>query len=93
MFGGALDAGPVLADTWEWDGVAGTWVDRTPATGNPPARQAPVIAYDGVGLLLFGGGVGNSAWRWSGGAVPCPDKAQQASLVQATWFPVSARAS
>jgi hypothetical protein len=47
LFGGLNDdtAAPVLADTWEWDGV--TWELRTP-TQSPPASATHRMAFDVV---------------------------------------------
>ena len=78
LFGG-LDADDApLADTWEWDGVAGAWKDRTPQS--PPARRDGAMAWSGVeGRLVLFGGLGegdqalSDAWSWTGG----------------TWEPVS----
>ena len=55
LFGGNAN-GPLLNDTWAWNGSA--WVPV--ATSNPPpARYLDMTAYD-IGhtqLLLFGGGI------------------------------------
>lgn len=73
MFGGYCGTGCVLADTWEWDGSAGTWTQRTPATA-PPGRYSFGMCFDTVQqrVLLFGGRLlstrGNDTWAWDGGA-------------------------
>jgi len=43
--------------TWEWDGSAGAWTDRTPSTMRPPARFMHALAYDSDSYVtvLFGG--------------------------------------
>lgn len=56
LFGGAADlqgAGPLLADTWEWDGAS--WTSQN-AVG-PVARVGAAAAYDPDlgGVVLFGG--------------------------------------
>jgi hypothetical protein len=72
LFGGS--DGPLLySDTWEWNGVAGTWTLRTPSGSVPPARTGAAIAYDSVRgrVVLFGGRAGaplGDTWEWDGGA-------------------------
>lgn len=67
MFGGA--AGPVLDETWTYDGTS--WTLRQPAT-KPPARLFGSMAYDVVRqrVVLFGGRDGsnllNDTWEWDG---------------------------
>jgi hypothetical protein len=68
LFGG-FDGTAVLADTWEWDGIA--WQVR--AGGEAvPARFGHCMAYDPVQrrILLFGGagasGVLGDTWAWDG---------------------------
>jgi hypothetical protein len=75
LFGGA-DERSVRGDTWGWDGTR--WQQL--ATGGPPPRTFPVMAYDPAGarVLLFGGnrvlfGTDRSAstllrdlWAWDG---------------------------
>jgi hypothetical protein len=52
-FGPDVTNGPVLQDTWEWDGT--TWVNT--ATGGVPPLQAPAAFYDRARkrLVAFGG--------------------------------------
>src|SRR5688572_19775570 len=55
LFGGISgSAGPLLAETWEWDGA--TWSQRSPAT-SPAARFAHAVAFDAARgrTVLFGG--------------------------------------
>lgn len=61
-----------FGDTWSWDG--GNWVKRSPDQP-PPPRGFAAMAYDGEGILLFGGsgnvpnpdsGVLGDTWRWNG---------------------------
>lgn len=63
MFSGVNDTMGVLGDLWEWDG--GTW---TPFTGPvPPGRNASAMAFDGSGVVLYGGGNGMSdTWTFDG---------------------------
>ncbi|MBX3464662.1 MAG: hypothetical protein KF830_15950 [Planctomycetes bacterium] len=68
LFGGEAQAG-LLADTWEWDGVA--WQVRTPPSA-PPARRGHGLAYDAARqrTVLFGGedtnGLLGDTWEWDG---------------------------
>lgn len=72
LFGGrALGPGGELQDTWEWDGVAGTW-RRVATTAAPPPRSEHVMTYDPVRgkVLLFGGRRGaallGDTWEYDG---------------------------
>lgn len=74
MFGGRSGA-TAYQDTWEWDGAAGTWTDRTPASVNPPPRYRHAMAFDQgrARLVVFGGFDGFSVlfddtWEWNGAA-------------------------
>ncbi len=73
MFGGYCGTGCVLADTWEWDGAAGTWTQRSPAI-SPPGRYSFGMCFDEPRqrVLLFGGRLlsarSNDTWEWDGGA-------------------------
>jgi hypothetical protein len=73
LFGGYCGTGCALGDTWEWDGAAGTWTQRTPVV-SPPARYSFGLCYDGhrQRVLLFGGRLlstrANDTWEWDGGA-------------------------
>lgn len=53
VFGGAGPDGD-LDDTWTWDGARWERADRERAA-RPPARGMPKLAWDGSGVLLFGG--------------------------------------
>jgi hypothetical protein len=57
----------VLGDTWTWDGTA--WAKQSPAH-SPPARYGAAMAYDGNGVVLFGGYDGTNdladTWTWNG---------------------------
>jgi hypothetical protein len=65
--------GPTLSDYWEWDGQAGTFTQRLPATTDAdwPAAGANAIGanaamtYDEARdrVVLVGGGAGNP-WEW-----------------------------
>jgi cysteine-rich repeat protein len=54
MFGGRVE-GTLLDDAWEWDGVAGTWLELAPAA-LPAARADHALAMDVTGGLLAVGG-------------------------------------
>jgi hypothetical protein len=60
LFGGY--DGSYYQDTWEWDGNAGTWIDRTPAGANPPTTGALVYDPAREKVVLFAGG----NWEWDG---------------------------
>jgi len=72
LFGG-WDGTRARADTWEWDGAAGAWTERTPP-GTPPARFGHALGFDGSRgtVVLFGGWNGTSflsdTWEWDGRA-------------------------
>ena len=69
----------VLDDLWEWDGAAGQFVDRSPAT-RPPAwpagRESHGAVYDPVrarmvvvgGYSSLGGGIVDDTLEWDGAA-------------------------
>lgn len=79
LFGGSVGVlRERLADTWTWDGTAGTWTLQTPAV-SPPPRTDATMAYDKKRrqVVLFGGlGVDpedarntpllNDTWTWDG---------------------------
>ncbi|MBI5527158.1 MAG: hypothetical protein HY897_12555 [Deltaproteobacteria bacterium] len=80
LFGGCTDGSCTshLQDTWEWDGMSGTWTDRTPAGTKPRTRSAHSMVYDSARgrIVLFGGfytsgGVRyylQDIWEWDGAA-------------------------
>ena len=59
-------------DTWEWNGLAKTWTQRTPST-HPPGRTMNQLVHDDAThtVLLFGGVTTNltdlnDTWIWDG---------------------------
>jgi hypothetical protein len=78
LFGGQDDAGGYFNDTWEWDGLAGTWTNRTPGTlpaSWPSGRSLSAMVYDSArGKMMMFGGVANGIalqvnqelWEWDG---------------------------
>jgi uncharacterized protein (TIGR03382 family) len=71
LFGGytiAPPAGP-LRDTWEWNGTAGEWKERTP-TVRPYMRRAHALAYDDdrQRVVMMGGESTQDLWEWDGAA-------------------------
>jgi cysteine-rich repeat protein len=73
VFGGGV-AGPTGArypETYEWDGVLQTWLERTPVV-SPSGRFGAALAYDSlrhVTVLFAGndqGGITNDTWLWDG---------------------------
>jgi hypothetical protein len=82
LFGGS-DGGTAPRVTWEWDGAAGTWTDRTPPTlppSWPAAREFAAMAYDAArgkivmhGGQYYDGSTGvtydyKDTWEWDGAA-------------------------
>jgi hypothetical protein len=73
LFGGVAVGAGFLDTTWEYDDMAKTWTQVTPAT-SPSARSLPAMAYDPIRgkTVLFGGyvislgGRGNDTWEWDG---------------------------
>jgi len=69
LFGGRGAAGQLLGDTWEFDGLAGTWQQVAPVQ-SPPPNLFPEMAYDRLRsrIVLFGGLTGSSpsdlTWTW-----------------------------
>ena len=56
LFGGRINNGDRVADTWVFDVETNTWTDAAPAAPVPVARDAHRLAQiDGAQLLLFGG--------------------------------------
>lgn len=78
LFGGSyvypVASGNLANDTWEWDGTAGTWSNRTPSPlpVSWPSARTTVLAFDSSNgrVLLWGGedatGKKNDLWAWSG---------------------------
>jgi cysteine-rich repeat protein len=71
LFGGELYFnGPLMADTWEWDGA--TWTQPAGRVEpGPHARHAMALASRGTGVVMFGGVDGSGArqsdtWLWNG---------------------------
>jgi hypothetical protein len=60
LFGGVTTGSSSFGDTWEWNGVAGTWTARPTSTG-PAPRALAGMAYDPIRsrVVLFGGLSGN----------------------------------
>jgi hypothetical protein len=80
VYGGGTTVG-VLAETWEWDGQAGTWEKRV-TSGSPPALTSHAMAYDSSRkkVFLFGGwdndaaAVSDRLWEWDGVAGTWTDR-------------------
>ncbi len=71
LFGGFGNGGPLLGDTWLWDGTA--WTQATPnAMSLPPARGNSAMALDPLGHIVLFGGTDSSGhllgdtWWWDG---------------------------
>ncbi|HLJ76940.1 MAG TPA: hypothetical protein VKT75_05990, partial [Acidobacteriaceae bacterium] len=73
LFGGG--GSTFLNDTWVWNGAS--WVNATPASGNPAARRNLSMAYDAATqqVVMFGGNattnpstpvVFGDTWVWNG---------------------------
>ncbi|MBI5524957.1 MAG: hypothetical protein HY897_01340, partial [Deltaproteobacteria bacterium] len=73
IFGGWTSTG-VNQETWEWDGTAGTWTERTPVGAKPSARTGHTMSFDrdrNVTVLFGGwtsGGDSQETWEWDGAA-------------------------
>jgi N-acetylneuraminic acid mutarotase len=73
LFGGAVPPfGVPLNDTWEWDGAAGTWTDRS-QTNAPSPREGGAMTFDsGRSRAVLFGGVDasntalNDLWEYDG---------------------------
>jgi hypothetical protein len=70
LFVGGGVGGP-FSETWEWDGLNGTWTNRTPPGSKPSPRSSPGLAYDSVRakVVLCGGeylGQKADTWEWDG---------------------------
>lgn len=72
LFGGGVGPGgqPLLADTWEWNGI--DWSPRNPTT-SPPARWSHGMTYDFAHgrIVMFGGAATGftplgDTWAWDG---------------------------
>lgn len=85
LFGGYCGTGCALGDTWEFDGAAGTWTQRTPAV-SPPARYSFGMCHDEQRrrIVLFGGRLlsarGNDTWEWDGTAGTWTQRSPSAPL-------------
>lgn len=94
MFGGRTYDGSYmkLRDLWEWDGLAGTWTNRTPLpipSAWPAARAGAGLAYDPDRsvAILYGGTSpsGTDLWEWDGGAGMWTDRTP--AMLPAVWPP------
>lgn len=69
LYGGRVDFGVELSDTWAYDAATETWTDLAPLA-SPGPRSAFALAFDGAGTLVqVGGTVESSAitdetWRY-----------------------------
>ena len=75
LYGGRLGPGPVVDDTWAWDGSA--WRELDAGTGTPPLGEASVMAWDDArqemvlvngesGFGQAGPHGGGNTWIWNG---------------------------
>ncbi len=80
MVGGIGDAGPTIADAWEWDGSAWQRVPYPVRFGHfsPPMAHDPVGG--GILVLLFDNAGLPSTWRWNGGWTQVATAAQSPPL-------------
>jgi cysteine-rich repeat protein len=63
MFSGSADLLGIVGDLWEWDGAV--WTQFTGPV--PPGRADAAMAFDGNGVVLYGGGIGLSdTWTFNG---------------------------
>lgn len=73
LFGGQPTNGGPAADTWEWNGAAGTWMERPAGSTNPPAAQETFVAFDSgrartVVFLKSNNTAPPAVWEWDGTA-------------------------
>jgi hypothetical protein len=72
LYGGLIpdqSEGAEAGDTWTWDGT--DWTEADAGPGAPGYRRGSRAVTTSVGLILFGGRIGNityygDAWSWSG---------------------------
>ncbi len=68
LYGGRLGPGQVVDDTWAWDGT--TWRQLDGGSGNPPAGEGSVMAWDGprnqMVLVNAQPGSAGGTWTWDG---------------------------
>ncbi len=70
LFGGFYPVIGYADDTWEWDSLTGSWLQKVPST-KPPGRREHAMSYDSARdrVVLFGGlAAGNrgDTWEWDG---------------------------
>jgi hypothetical protein len=75
FFGSGVTGADYKSNIWEWNGAAGTWTERIPASDAPRGRNCPAMAYDETAArtVLVGGmgGIGRTmdeVWEWDGGS-------------------------
>jgi hypothetical protein len=70
LFGGRLEAGTPVHDTWEWNGT--TWIDLDSGAGGPQPGEGSDMAWDAAShqmVLVTGSGVisdPGATWVWDG---------------------------
>jgi hypothetical protein len=68
LYGGRLGPGDVVDDTWAWDGS--TWRELDAGTGNPPAGEGSVMAWDSalseMVLVTSDSALAGETWLWNG---------------------------
>ncbi|MCX4241698.1 kelch repeat-containing protein [Paraliomyxa miuraensis] len=60
LYGGRVEFGVELSDTWMFDPTTQTWTDLAPASAPGPRSAFPLV-YDGIGTLAITGGTVNSS--------------------------------
>ncbi len=69
LFGGRLEAGGVVNDTWAWTGT--TWRELNAGAGGPPAGESALMAWDDASRRMIlvtptASTTGGRTWIWSG---------------------------
>jgi len=69
LFGGRLESGRLVNDTWAWTGT--TWRELDTGTGGPPAGESALMAWDGASRTMVlvtptGAITGGRTWTWRG---------------------------
>lgn len=99
LFGGRANNGPVLNDTWEWNGATNAWSLVLPngAAGSPSPRYGAGFAYDqahhgGESIVVAGQGPGGNAATGTWGYKALTDTWTQRATADppARWVPTMA---
>lgn len=67
-----IGGGTTTMTVWEWDGVTGTWEQRTVPGAAPSTRANPAVVYDSqrAKILMIRGENFRDTWEYDGGETP-----------------------